>query len=294
MEYRDLGATGLCVSAVGLGAGQLGDHALDEAAAGRLLNGALDLGITLIDTARGYGLSEQRIGRHVAHRRDEFVLSTKVGYSVPGHGDWSYGAVLVGIDEARTSLRSDVLDVVHLHSCDVDMLAAGGAIDALAEARHRGWIRVAAYSGENEPLGWAVDGGRFGSVEFSVNLCDQRVIDDQLTRAHQRGLGVIAKRPLANAPWRHEQRPSGMYVEPYWERWQAMRPPMRGLPRDEVALRFAAHQPGVCAVITGTTTPEHLARNVEVVSRGPLAPDHVAELRAAFTAADPGTWAGQV
>jgi aryl-alcohol dehydrogenase-like predicted oxidoreductase len=72
---------------VGLGGGQIGEHDVDEEQAAAVLHGALDLGVTLIDTARGYGLSEERIGRHLAPRRDEFILSTKGGYNIDGHDD---------------------------------------------------------------------------------------------------------------------------------------------------------------------------------------------------------------
>ena len=66
---REFGNTGLKVSALGFGAGHVGDPSMDESAVGALLNAALDAGVTLVDTARGYGLSEERIGRHLAHRR---------------------------------------------------------------------------------------------------------------------------------------------------------------------------------------------------------------------------------
>jgi aryl-alcohol dehydrogenase-like predicted oxidoreductase len=291
MEQRAFGATGLQVSVVGLGGGQVGERWVDEAAAERLLHDALDLGVTLIDTARDYGTSEVRIGRYLAGRRDEFVLSTKVGFGVPGHADWSRGAILTGIDDARTKLRTDVLDIVHLHTCTLEVLRGGEAVDALLEARDRGWLRVPAYSGENEALAWAVASGHFGSVEHSLNLCDQRVIDGALAAAAERSLGVIAKRPLANAPWRFDERPVGHYGEPYWERWHAIAPDLRGMPADEVALRFSAYQRGVSAVITGTANPRNLARNVAIVAAGPLEPDHDAALRAAFNAVDDG-WVG--
>jgi aryl-alcohol dehydrogenase-like predicted oxidoreductase len=294
MEQRAFGTTGLRVSAVGLGAGQVGERWVDERAAERLLNQALDLGITLIDTARDYGTSEERIGRYLARRREEFVLSTKVGHSVPGHRNFSYGAVKVGIEDARATLRSDVLDIVHLHSCSLEELKAGEAVEALEEARARGWVRVAAYSGDNEALTWAISSGRFQSAEFSVNVCDQRVIDTSLPAAAERGLGVIAKRPIANAPWRHAERPVGTYGEPYWERWRAMSPDLRGLPADEVALRFTAFLPGLSSLIAGTSNPDNLTRNVEAVAHGPLDPDHVASLRASFAAADPGDWVALV
>ena len=81
---RPLGRTGLSVFPVGLGAGALGDPSLGEAEAERLLLGALDLGVNLIDTAPSYGLSEERIGRILGARRAQVVLSTKGGYGVPG------------------------------------------------------------------------------------------------------------------------------------------------------------------------------------------------------------------
>ena len=87
MQRRSFGHTGLTVPALGFGAMQAGDPRLPEEAAARILNHALDLGLALVDTARAYGLSEERIGRHLARRRDEFVLSTKVGYGVDGIAD---------------------------------------------------------------------------------------------------------------------------------------------------------------------------------------------------------------
>lgn len=69
MERRAFGGTGLVVPALGFGAMQAGSPLLPDDAAGRLLHQALDLGLTLIDTARSYGLSEERIGRHLARRR---------------------------------------------------------------------------------------------------------------------------------------------------------------------------------------------------------------------------------
>lgn len=290
---RSFGTTGLTVPVLGLGAGQLGDARLDDAAVGRLLNEALDLGVTLIDTARSYGCSEERIGRHLAHRRGAFVLTTKVGYGVEGEVDWTGPCVRRGIDEALARLRTDVIDVVLLHSCGPETLRDEGILGALEAARRAGKIRVAAYSGEGEPLDLAVRSGRFGAVECSVNLCDQRGLDGILPAAAARGLGVIAKRPLANAPWRHADRPVGQYVETYWERWQAMRLEPAGLSWDELALRFSAYAPGVDCCIVGTRDVAHLRRNVELAARGPLPAELVEALRAAFRAQDRG-WEGQI
>lgn len=293
MEQRPFGASGLAVSVLGLGAGQVGDGRLAEDDAARLLHAALDAGITLIDTARGYGLSEERIGRHLAGRRNEFVLSTKVGYDIPGHADWTGAAVTAGIERALRTLQTDRLDIVHLHSCDLDVLQRGDVIEALDAARAAGKILVAAYSGENEELAWAIDSGRFGSLQTSINICDQRDIDTLLPLAAQRGMGVIAKRPVANAPWRFAERPVGDYAEEYWVRLQAM-----GLRPDpfewqELALRFTAFTPGVHSCIVGTANIDHLLSNIELVGRGPLPADTVAHIRQAFAQHD-DNWLGEV
>jgi aryl-alcohol dehydrogenase-like predicted oxidoreductase len=293
MQKRAFGNTPLHVSPLGLGAGQIGDPQQDEAMVARFLNGALDLGINLIDTARGYGLSEERIGRHIAHRRAEYVLSTKVGYGVPGFADWTYDCVVAGVDQARRHLQTDVIDIVHLHSCPLDTLRNHGVIDALEKTREQGKIRLVAYSGENEELAWAVASGRFASVECSVNVFDQQSLTHTLPGAQAQGLGVIAKRPLGNVPWRHAARPQGDYCEPYWERMQVLNYQRDELDWDEFALRFSAFAPGVSSAIVGTASLDRLRHNVALVETGPLAPAMVDAIRARFVAQLPDA-AGQI
>jgi len=142
---RRFGSTGLVVSALGFGAGHIGDPALDEGEVGRLLNFALDAGITLFDTARGYGASEERIGRHLAHRRGEFVLSTKIGYGIPGFADWTGPGVTAGIDAALLQLRTDFIDIMHLHSCPLEVLRQEELLSALGRAVTAGKVRVAVH-----------------------------------------------------------------------------------------------------------------------------------------------------
>ena len=185
---------------LGFGAMQVGDPRVTEADAAAMLNAALDVGLTLIDTARSYGLSEERIGRHLARRRDEFVLSTKVGYDMDGLADWTYDCVMAGVDAARDRLRMDVIDIVHLHSCGLGVLRAGEAARALEHCRELGKLRIAAYSGDDEALAARSRSGAFGSVQASVNLCDQQSLAT-LAIAKSRGLGTIAKRSLAGRPW---------------------------------------------------------------------------------------------
>jgi aryl-alcohol dehydrogenase-like predicted oxidoreductase len=290
---RALGATGLTVTALGFGAMQVGAPDVPDDEAARVLHGVLDLGIRLIDTARSYGDSEVRIGRHLARRRDEFVLSTKVGYGVDGVPDWTYDCVARGIDDARARLRTDVIDVVHLHSCPLETLLHGGVAEALFAAVQAGKVRVAAYSGENAALAHAVetsadlpDGAiaprAFGAVQTSVNLCESGA-EAHARAARARGFGVLAKRPLAGLPWRDATSPADPPHAEYWRRFAAVRDALGERGPDEwadLALRWASYADGVDACLVGGTNLAHLRANVAMVERGPLHEHERAAVRA--------------
>ncbi len=134
------------------------------------------------------------------------------------------------IDEALTRLATDHIDIVHLHSCPEHILLAGEVTGALSDASSAGKVGIRAYSGENAALDAAVASGSFGSVQISLNPWDQGSIDRVLWRAKDRGLGAIAKRPLANAWWTHEARPDRPDVADYWNRARALALPDLGLP----------------------------------------------------------------
>jgi aryl-alcohol dehydrogenase-like predicted oxidoreductase len=290
---RPLGKTGLTVSALGLGAGQIGDSRLSEDDVGHLLNAALDMGVRFIDTARSYGLSEERIGRHLAHRRGDFVLSTKGGYGVEGVPDWTYETIAKGVDRALARMQTDVIDVFFLHSCPKEMLEAGEVVRALSDAKKAGKIRATGYSGENDALDVAVDSGAFDVLECSVNVCDQRAVQGAIARGKE--LGFVAKRPIANAPWRFVDRPNGEYCEAYWLRLRAMGwDALRGAHEwPELMLRFAAFAPGVATAILGTTRLANLELAARAVELGPLDDETLTRVREAFRAHDQG-WIGQV
>jgi len=293
MQYRRFGRTGLKVSILGFGAMQIGEPTVSDDAAARMLNQVLDAGVNLIDTARGYKLSEERIGRHIAHRRDEFVLSTKCGYSIPGCKDWTGRCITRGVDEALRRMRTDRIDIMHLHSCPLETLKRGVVVDALSRVVKAGKVRVAAYSGENDARQHAIASGRFGSIQTSISICDQRVIREALPIARKRGLGVIAKRPMANAFWRFMRRPKGEYCEPYWERAKAMGLSPGRLAWDEFALRFVAFHPGVHTCIAGTADITHLRRNIALLAKGPLPTGVQHKIISSFNAFD-RNWIGQV
>lgn len=266
MLRRAFGSTGLTVSAVGFGAMHF-DGLDDEAEVGRLLNGVLDLGVTLVDTARGYGRSEERIGRHLARRRGEFVLSTKFGYGVDGVPDWTYACIVQGVERALTLMRTEVIDIGHLHSCPLPVLQRGEVTQALADCVRAGKLRVAAYSGEDAELAHALADERFGAVQCSLSLVD-RINGAQLPPP--RGQGLLVKRALAALAWARPERPDDFCEGQYWDRWRALALPEPDRPWAEVALRWAAHQPGVSSVLVGTKNLANLRSAIESVERGAL------------------------
>lgn len=289
---RKFGNHNLTVSALGYGCGQIGGNDLTDKEVSYLLNSILDLGINFLDTARAYGLSEERIGRFISHRRDEFILSTKVGYGIPGYQDWTQAIISAGIDYALKLLRTDHIDIVHLHSCPIHVLENNGVAEALRECLEQGKILVAAYSGENESLEYAVSTAKFGSIQLSVNICDQRAIDAIIPKAKDSGMGVIAKRAVANAPWRFTKLPRGQYVEEYWLRWKSMNIET-DLEWNELFTRFTAFTEGVDTMIIGSKNINHIKSNLASIEKGPLPMELYSRIRNLFRQSDKD-WIGQL
>lgn len=293
MMKRPLGNTGLEVPPLSLGAGRLGDLSVAEHDVEAVVDRALSLGVVLFDAARGYGAAEERLGRLLGGRRDRVLLSTKVGYGIPGHEDWTASCVTAGIDAALQRLRTDRLDIVHLHSCGLDVLRRGDVVDALLRGVDAGKVRVAAYSGEGEALDWAIASGHFGAIQCSVSVLDQANLRHTIGEAARRGLGVLAKRPLGNAPWRFETRPTSGDIALYWDRFQAMGLDPRTQTLFDDFIRFTAHAPGVSSALVGTASAQHLAAAAKAVEHGPLDPSAHRRFTDAFSRAGAG-WTGQI
>ena len=308
MQKRPFGSTGLSVSPLGFGAAPIGLLQTERDAAAKLLNLLLDQGVNLIDTAAGYKNSEEVIGESIGHRRGEFVLVSKCGRTVPhvdAAVDWSAEVVTKTVDAALKRLRTDRLDVMLLHSCGKDVLERGEAVGALARARDAGKIRFAGYSGDNDAAAYAATLPDIAVIETSVSIADQHNIDAVLPACRQRNLGVLAKRPIANAAWKRRDDQPGFYKDyasTYTDRLAKMNlnpadvgfagPPEQAWP--EMALRFTLSIPGVHCAIIGTTKPENARSNIALVDKGPMPPAVIDHLRAAFRSADPrGEWLGQ-
>ncbi|MDJ0522112.1 MAG: aldo/keto reductase [Planctomycetota bacterium] len=281
---RTLGRTGLEVSPLGYGSVPIGRAPYPSDDAGRLLNTLLDSGITLLDTAAAYGKAEQEIGTHVAHRRDEYTLVTKTGATDNYAPAWSAREMRETTERSLRRLKADVVDVVLLHTCDLDMLRAGEVVDGVQELRERGLARWVGYSGDSEALSYALGLGVFDVIEASYSPLDQ-ANRDLLKQAAEQDVGVLLKRPLANGVPGRTSAPEDEYAGQYWPRWQALeltRDDIGGLEWPEASLRFAAYAGGVTCALTGSGSLANMQANMAAINAGPLPADVVENLERRF------------
>ena len=297
MERRRLGRTDMDVSPLGFGGSEIGYEDATQATVTRLLNGALDAGLNVVDTAECYADSEALIGGALGGRRRDVFVFTKCGHPRGfGAGDWRPASLLKSIERSLARLRTEAVDLVQLHSCSEAELRAGDAIAALETARERGMTRYIGYSGDGAAARYAVETGRFDTLQISVSVADQEALDVVLPAARRRRLGVIAKRPLANAAWRTGRKPSSGYHHEYWRRLRQLDYDFLRLPLPEsiaTALRFTLTVPGVHTAIVGTSKPERWQANAALLAGGPLPAPQFEAIRRRWREAARPDWGGQ-
>jgi len=313
MQHITLGKTELSVSPLGYGAAPIGFLGTEVAQVGEIINHLLDHGVNLLDTAAAYKGSEQALGQTVGHRRDDFVLVSKCGMGGVedekfDNDPWHPGAIAATIDRSLERLQTDHLDVCLLHSCPQETLEKGDALGALVAAREAGKILFAGYSGDNAAAVYAASLPDIAVIETSVNLCDQANLDTVIPACRANDVGVIAKRPIANAAWKQMSSQRGMYQN-YASEYHRRFNQMGVTPHDlgyhghpevewpEIALKFTLAHEGVHSAICGTTSLENAEHNLAAANKNPLREEVVAKLMAAFNdakAADPdGDWNGR-
>jgi aryl-alcohol dehydrogenase-like predicted oxidoreductase len=298
MEKRPFGKTDMQVSALGFGGAEIGFEGASADTVVQVLNGALDAGLNVIDTAECYMNSEELIGKAVASRRKDFYLFTKCGHPEDmTKEDWRPESLLASIERSLKRLRTDRVDLVQLHSCSEAELRKGDVIDALERARKRGLTRYIGYSGDGQAARYAVECGRFDTLQTSVSIADQEAIDLTLPLARQRQMGVIAKRPIANAAWRSPQKPANPYHHTYWERLQKLQYDFLRQPMAQAvatALRFTLGVPGIHTMIVGTTKPGRWRENAELLKAGALPPEEFEKIRQRWRQTADASWVGQI
>tara|TARA_R110002111_G_scaffold262872_1_gene342363 strand:+ start:87559 stop:88335 length:777 start_codon:yes stop_codon:yes gene_type:complete len=245
MQYRPLGNTGFEISALGFGAFKIGRNQQikysqaydlpDDATTERLLNSILDLGINHIDTAPAYGISEQRIGQFLSHRRSEFLLSTKIGETFENGQstyDYSRACLQASLERSLQRLQTDVLDVVLIHSNgnDEEILTQTDAVEVLQTAKQAGQIRWIGFSGKTlAGAASALDWADALMVEYHL---EDRSHEALIQQAAAQGIGVFVKKGLASG-----------HLPP------------------EAAIPFVLSNPGVSNLVVGGLNLNHMQTN---------------------------------
>jgi aryl-alcohol dehydrogenase-like predicted oxidoreductase len=320
---RLFGSTGMQVGPLGLGGAEIGFERVSDQTVDVLLGIALDAGINVIDTAAMYDDSEEKIGKGLAGRRDRFLLFTKCGRSAPpvhslvgltlrSHSklrsflafapqpnpplDWHPRALKWNIEQSLRRLRTDYLDLIQIHTCPESLLRDGAVIEVLERAQKAGKVRYIGYSGDGSSALYALRCGLFDTVQLSINIADQEALNSALPLAVELGVGVVAKRPIANGLWKNTHRPESADNQAYWDRLRALRYDFvqgDGERAFEIALRFTLSVPGVHTAIVGTANPEHLLLNVKYAAAGPLAPREFDAIRARWKQVSAPHWLGE-
>ena len=291
---RTLGRTGAEVSTLGYGAMELrggeSGRPLTEDEAGRVLNGVLESGITFIDTSIDYGESEERIGRHISHRRDEYFLASKCGclngdrlLNKPEGRfthDFTRVNIVEGVEQSLRRLNTDHLDALQLHaSPSKEVLEQHDVIATLQDLQAQGKVRFIGMSGTIPNLRDHIAMGVFDVFQIPYS-CLQREHEELIAQAAAAGAGVIIRGGAARgAPSESERaRERNADLLTVWERARIddlldNESPM------EFILRFTGTHPAMTTNIVGTINPDHLAANVAAISKGPLPADTYEEAK---------------
>jgi len=290
---RILGRTGLEVTELAYGAMELrgapkGRDLVDEDV-GRLLNTVLDSGITLIDTSIDYGLSEELIGRHVGHRRDEFVLASKCGCPLVedpdlptrmGPHDYSRDNIVAGVEQSLRRLRTDRLDVLQVHlTPSRETLEADDVVATLHDLQASGKVRFIGMSGILPHLDDHIAMGVFDVFQIPYSVV-QPQHGAAIDAAAASGAGVIVRGGAARGVPSGGERATERNPEltDVWGR-AGLQELLDGMSAMEFTLRATLSHRGMTTNIVGTLNPDHLAENIAATGRGPLPPDVLEEAR---------------
>lgn len=297
MEKRKFGKTEMEFSVLGFGGAEIGYNSNQtQAEVDELLNSALDAGLNVIDTAAAYKVSEELIGKAISARRKDFYLLTKCGaLDAFTRFDWTKKGILETIETSLRLLKTDHLDIAQLHSCSAEILRQGDCIEGLQRAVEKGYTRYIGYSGDNEDAQTALEMDVFDALQTSVSIADQTPIDGNIKLAKEKNIGVIAKRPIANAIWRHKEKPPEAYHHEYWDRIQKLKFDFTNKSLEEAtatALRFTLSIDGVDTMIVGTTKPQRWQENAKYVAEGNLSAQEFEAIRDRWREVAGESWVG--
>ncbi|HUT82954.1 MAG TPA: aldo/keto reductase [Candidatus Bathyarchaeia archaeon] len=194
MKTIRLGKTNLVVSRIGIGGIPI-QRPNDEDAI-KVIQRALDLGITFIDTAYGYTVSEERVGKAIAGRRDKVVIATKGGWR-------SKEIVLEHINTSLKRMNIDYIDIWQFHNVSTEeafegLFKEGGAMEGAKIALEEGKIKHLGLSSHSVEIAIkAAKSGFFEVIQFPLNFISDHALDELIPLVKKNDIGFIAMKPFA-------------------------------------------------------------------------------------------------
>ena len=309
MEHRNLGASGLRVSTVGLGCNNFGMR-LDLARTRAVVDRAIDRGITLFDTADMYGGrggSEEQLGEILGPRRKDIVLATKFAMDMSDDGrkrGASRGYIMSAVEASLRRLRTDWIDLYQQHRPDPltpmeETLRALEDLVAQGKVRYIGCSNLSAWRMvESQWIARTTGTARYVSCQDEYSLLNRAIEADLLPAMEEYGCGLLPYFPLASGmltgKYRRDAMPAGArltdmpsfanrrYVtERNFGIVEALEAYARARGRTllELAFGWTAARPTVASVIAGATTPEQVDANAAALAWTPT-PEEIAEIDA--------------
>lgn len=287
MEYREIGRTGMNVSALSLGASSLGSVFRDtkESEAIAAVHTAVEMGMNFIDVSPYYGhyKAETVLGKALREiPRDRYYLSTKVGrYGKDGVNTWDYSGrrATESVYESMERLGVDYIDLINVHDIEFADLhqVVEETLPALVELREKGVVgHVGITDLQLENLQWVVDHAAPGTVESILNFCHFTLNDDKLLDFldyfEERGIGVINASPLSMGLLSQRGVPAwhpapASLVEAC--RRAVEHCSAKGYPIEKLAMQFSVSEPRIATTLFSSANPANVAKNIAYVSEQP-------------------------
>src|SRR5262245_33746452 len=306
MQLRKVGTSALAVSAVGLGCNNFNTR-LDLAQARAVVHKALDLGVTLLDTADSYGRrggSERMLGGRLGARRKDVVLATKFGTAMDDEGRLKGASrryIMTAVEASLTRLKTDWIDLYQLHWPD-PATPVDETLRALDDLVRQGKVRLVGSSNMSGPQLIEADCtsrehglARFVSAQNEYSLLRRDAERDAIPAMQACGLGLLPYFPLASGlltgKYRHGLFPDGSRLaapRPHetrfreqadWATIEALEAFCTARSRTllELAFGWLLTRPVTASVIAGATTPAQLEQNCHAASWA-LTPAELAEV----------------
>lgn len=303
-----LGKTELNISKIGLGTVEIGlpygigvkDLPTDKEAE-VILRSAVEMGVTYIDTARGYGVAEERIGKSGIGNMPDVVIGTKCGQFLKEEPDL-HGAELEkrireDIDMSRRMLKQDQLQLVQFHNELPDYSNFAEFAEILKKLKDEGKVAHVGVStrGEEAPLA-AYENDLFETSQVAYSILDQRMASNVLPAAQAKNIGVINRSVLLKGALTPRANQLPDELKPLRE--NAVRAALiaeeLGITLPDLAIRFVASHPAISTILIGTIKPHHLATALAAATQEPLPPEVLEKLYTLGISdpdqVDPGRW----